>query len=240
MTEARSTRQLLPTARACTTWHSFKEMFSIRSPWQAGELRPFRNPSPVLLLNWKECPPVGRNSWYRVLKAGQQGEGSLWVVPTLMGSRHRLGNIVSSAASWSADGQTIAFAKGGTLNLARSDGSGTHTILTLDGKPSWIRWSPDAKKLRLTVADLKTGSESLWEAAADGTNPHPLLPGWNNPPSECCGGWTPDGRYFVFQSTRNGRSDVWVMREKQGFLTRGPSMPAPLTSGPLNFLSPVP
>ena len=157
-----------------------------------------------------------------------------------MGSRHRLGNIVSSAASWSADGQTIAFAKGGTLNLARSDGSGTHTILTLDGKPSWIRWSPDAKKLRFTVADLKTGSESLWEAAADGTNPHPLLPGWNNPPSECCGGWTPDGRYFVFQSTQRGRSDIWAIREKGTLWGKSNQAPAHLTLGPMDFLGPVP
>jgi len=43
-----------------------------------------------------------------------------------------------------------------------------------------------------------TGSDSLWEMQADGTNPHPLLPGWNGPPQECCGNWTPDGKYSFF------------------------------------------
>ena len=49
----------------------------------------------------------------------------------------------------------------------------------------------------------------------DGTNLHPLLASWNNPPSECCGSWTSDGKYFVFQSTRHGRTDVWALREKE-------------------------
>ncbi len=173
-------------------------------------------------------------------EGGSMGEGHLWVVPTLTGSRHRLGSIICSGASWSPDGQTIVFAKGGTLNLARSDGSGAHTILTVNGTPSWIRWSPDARKLRFTVDDPKTGSQSLWEAGADGTDPHPLLPGWNNPASECCGSWTPDARYFVFQSMQRGRSDVWAIREKGMLLGKPNQAPVHLTAGPMDFLGPVP
>jgi Tol biopolymer transport system component/tRNA A-37 threonylcarbamoyl transferase component Bud32 len=175
-----------------------------------------------------------------VSEGGSTGEGPLWVVPTLTGSRHRLGSIICSGASWSPDGQTIVFAKGSTLNLARSDGSGAHAILTVNGTPSWIRWSPDAKKLRFTVADPKIGSQSLWEAAADGTDPHPLLPGWNNPPSECCGSWTPDARYFVFQSTQRGRSDVWALPEKGMLFGKPTQVPVHLTVGPMDFLGPVP
>lgn len=171
---------------------------------------------------------------------GSQGEGPIWVVPTLAGSRHRLGSIVSSDATWSPDGQTLAFAKGGNLNLARSDGTGAHTILTVIGTPYWVRWSPDGNKLRFTVADAKTGSLSLWEARVDGTDFHPLLPGWNNPPSECCGSWTPDGRYFVFRSTRHGRSDIWAMREKGTLLGKADREPGQLTAGPMDFLGPVP
>ena len=46
-----------------------------------------------------------------------------------------------------------------------------------------------------------------------GKDLHPLLSGWNNPPSECCGSWTPDGRYFLFQSQRGGVTNVWAIRE---------------------------
>ena len=59
-------------------------------------------------------------------------------------------------------------------------------------------------------------SDSLWEIQADGTHPHPLLSGWNNPSQECCGSWTPDGTYFIFQSTRNGKTQIWAIAEKGG------------------------
>jgi eukaryotic-like serine/threonine-protein kinase len=174
-------------------------------------------------------------------REGSTGEGPLWVIPTLAGPRHRLGNIVSSDASWSPDGQTIAFAKGRNLSLARSDGSDAHTILTIDGTPSWIRWSPDGKKLRFTVTDPKATTQSLWETAANGSSqPRPLLPRWNNPPSECCGNWTPDGSYFVFQSTQNGRTNIWAIREKRTLFGNPDQKPTQLTTGPMDFLGPLP
>jgi len=205
-----------------------------------GGAAPISEPFPGLYADLEGISPSGSELLVEGSEGGSTGEGPLWVVPTLTGSRHRLGSIICSGASWSPDGQTIVFAKGSTLNLARSDGSGAHTILTVNGTPSWIRWSPDAKKLRFTVFDPKTGSQSLWEAKADGTDLHPLLPGWNNPPSECCGSWTPDARYFVFQSTQRGRSDVWAIREKGMLLGKPNQAPVHLTVGPMDFLGPVP
>jgi eukaryotic-like serine/threonine-protein kinase len=171
---------------------------------------------------------------------GSTPEGPLWVIPTLAGPRHRLGNIVSSDATWSPDGQTIVFAKGNAVNLARTDGTGEHAILTIDGTPFWIRWSPDGKKLRFSVADPKAATTSIWEAAANSSEPHPLLPGWNNPPSECCGSWTPDGKYFVFQSTHNGRTDIWAIREKPTLFGSANQKPMQLTTGPMDFVGPLP
>jgi len=85
--------------------------------------------------------------------------------------------------------------------------------------------------------DVKTGSSSLWEVASDGTSLHPLLPGWNSPSSECCGTWTPDGNYFVFQSRG---STLWVMREKNGFLRKRSPQPIQLTTQQSSMFSPVP
>jgi len=204
-----------------------------------GAAAPISEPFPGLYAELEGISPSGSELLVGS-EGGSSGEGPLWVVPTLTGSRHRLGSIVCSGASWSPDGQTIIFAKGSNLSLAQSDGSGAHTILTVNGTPSWIRWSPDGKRLRFTVADPKTGSQSLWEARADGSDPHPLLPGWNNPPSECCGSWTPDARYFVFQSTQRGRADVWAIREKGMLLGKPNQAPVHLTVGPMDFLGPVP
>jgi Tol biopolymer transport system component/predicted Ser/Thr protein kinase len=171
---------------------------------------------------------------------GTLPEGPLWVYPTVSGSRHRLGGMTSSEAGWSPDGHRIAYVKGRTLYLANTDGTQARQIAALPGDVSWLRWSPDGKKLRFTVADPKTNATSIWEISAGGSDLHPLLPGWNSPPAECCGSWTPDGKNFVFQSSHGGRSDAWALREADGFLKPGKSRPVQLTSGPLDFLGPVP
>jgi len=95
--------------------------------------------------------------------------------------------------------------------------------------------------LRFTMDDSKTGSQSLWEVASDGTGLRPLLPGWSSPPSECCGSWTPDGSYFVFQSQHAANTNsLWAIREKSGFQRSHNSEPVQLTTGPNNMFSPVP
>jgi len=171
---------------------------------------------------------------------GTLPEGPLWVYPTVSGSRHRLGGVTSSGAAWSPDQHRIAYAKGRALFVANSDGTEARQIVTLPGSVTWIEWSPDGKRLRFTVVDPKTNANSIWEVRAGGGDLHPLLPDWNSPPAECCGSWTPDGKYFVFQSSHGGRSDIWALREAGGFLKPGKSKPVQLTSGPLDFLGPVP
>jgi len=76
--------------------------------------------------------------------------------------------------------------------------------------------------------------------AADGSNLHLLLPGWNNPPDECCGNWTSDGKYYVFQSTRNQSTQIWALREPDGLFSHTRYDPVQLTFGPINFRHPVP
>ena len=73
----------------------------------------------------------------------------------------------------------------------------------------------------------------------DGSDAHPLLPGWNNPPAECCGRWTADGRYYIFQHTR-GISDLWALRDTKSWFVRGTPKPVKLTTGPISFEDPLP
>ena len=177
----------------------------------------------------------------------------LWAVPVPAGTAHRLGAIVAWDASWSPDGREIAYSRGRELYLAKSDGSNQKLLATLPGLGWQPRWSPDGLRLRFTVFDVPTSITSLWEVSREGTGLHPLLPGWNgggrgdaglvdDPISLCCGSWTPDGRYFVFQMTRGGRSDIWSMPGKPPILGRlFPSLAAPIrvTSGQLSSSAPV-
>lgn len=174
-------------------------------------------------------------------QVGSEFDSPLWILPVLGGAPRRLGGLQGHAGAWSLDGQRIVYAYGHTLNLAKSDGTEPRELVTVAGRPSWPRWSPDGSRLRFTVEESNiTGSSSLWEVAADGSNPHPLLPGWNNPAGECCGNWTADGRYFVFQSRRNGTTNIWAVREQAGLFRRASQEPVQLTFGPLNYYAPVP
>jgi eukaryotic-like serine/threonine-protein kinase len=163
------------------------------------------------------------------------------ILPLPAGLPRRVGSILAHDASWSPDGEQIVYASGNELSIARKDGSESHRLTTLTGPAEWLRWSSDGKALRFTVDDLKTSSQSLWEVASDGTRLHPLLPGWSNPPSECCGNWTPDGNYFVFQSQHlASSSNLWVVQEKSGFLRKRNSDPIQLTTGPGQMFASVP
>jgi eukaryotic-like serine/threonine-protein kinase len=166
-------------------------------------------------------------------------EGPLWIVPTLAGSSHRLGDIISSDASWSPDGQQLIFAKGNTLNAVRPDGSEVRNLLTVNETPNWVRWSPNGKTLRLSAVEPKTQSLALWEARTDGSHVQRMFPSWDDSDWQCCGSWTPNGRYFIFVASRNNRSDIWAVQEQDSIFP-GAHKPIQLTAGPLNFSSPLP
>ncbi len=163
-------------------------------------------------------------------------EQPLWIVPTLGGDARRVPNVLAHDATWMPDGHHLLVASGNQLIKIGADGSDPHPLLTTPGLAFWLRWSPDGKRLRYTVRDPKQQTSALWEAAADGSHAHPLLPGWSQPASDCCGSWTPDGNNYVFQSSHTGHSEIWLLREKPWYLAGGP--PRQITNGPLEYQAP--
>jgi eukaryotic-like serine/threonine-protein kinase len=161
-----------------------------------------------------------------------------WTLPVLGGAARRLGNVVATDASWSWDGDRLAYTSGKDVYVAKDDGAEPRRLVTLDGAATWPRWSPDGSRLRFTVNGAN--GSAIWEIAPDGSGLHPLLTGWNSPPAECCGSWTPDGRYFVFQSSRGGVADIWAMREAGSLLQRVNHGAVQLTSGPTSTFAPLP
>ena len=175
-----------------------------------------------------------------LMESGADPEAPIWVLPPLGGSPQHIAGVLGHDATWMPDGQSIVYANHQDLLISGVHGGEARKLATLPGAAEWLRWSPDGSRLRFTINDPKTNSNALWEVAADGTNLHPFLPGWNNPPAECCGNWTADGRYFVFQSTHNSRTHIWAVREQAGLFHQTTTQPVQLTAGPLNYCSPVP
>ena len=165
----------------------------------------------------------------------------LWILPVLGRSPRRVGNLRVADAAWSQDGKEVVYIQGNSLYAARIDGTEPRKIVSIaaGGNPRWPRWSPDGSRLRFSVG-LDDNDTSLWEVGADGKNLHPLLSGWNNPASECCGSWTPDGKYFLFQSQRGGTANIWAIREEGSALRKVSHQPVQLTTGPASTTYPVP
>jgi len=76
----------------------------------------------------------------------------------------------------------------------------------------------------------------------EGKNLHPVLPGWNKPSQEFGGTWTPDGKYSLFESTRDHTQNIWALREATSLLRdlfrKADTEPTQLTVGPLLFSNP--
>jgi len=189
-----------------------------------------------------------------------QDRVEFWVAPLLGGSPRRLVDLIAtqrdwlqagtgnptprrqrwfehqSAAAWSPDGQQLVYARDMELHLARSDGTEIRKLATFAGFPFFVRWSPDGHYVRLSVSGIGDASASLWEVSVDDGHVRPLLPDCDPSWYNCCGNWTPDGKYFVFQS----RSNIWALREKAGFLRRPVRQLFQLTIGPMAAYWPLP
>jgi eukaryotic-like serine/threonine-protein kinase len=168
---------------------------------------------------------------------GAPPKGPLWSFPVLGGSQRRLGDNIAETAAWSPDGKSLAYSNLGDLFVARADGTDSRKLLTAAGDIKNVVWSPDSDRLRFDTTESAgtLGQQMLWEVSASGASLHRLLSGWNDPPDECCGKWTADGKYFVFQS----KGQIWALPNKGG-LFRGDPKPVALTSSPLSLSSPLP
>jgi Tol biopolymer transport system component/predicted Ser/Thr protein kinase len=168
-------------------------------------------------------------------------DAPLWVVHLPDAVARKLSDLIVGDATWSPDGQTITYSKGRELFVANADGSGSRKLVTVAGRfVTSPRWSPDGRVLRFTVNNL--GLSSLWEVSAGGTDLHPLFAPGSNPlgVSECCGAWTPDGKYFVYNSIRDGVATISAIRESHGLFQRTQSEPVQLTAGPMHLWGPSP
>ena len=163
---------------------------------------------------------------------------SMWSVPLPAGSPRRLGDALGHDAVWAPNGRLV-FAKGNDFYIAEHDGINPRKLATAPDFPSSISFSPNGDRFRFTVTSLSNTS-SIWEARADGSDMHPLLPGWNSPSAECCGHWTPDGVFYVFQSTRKGATNIWILRESSAWWQKISRKPMQLTVGPLQLSRPLP
>lgn len=175
--------------------------------------------------------------------SGFPATGPMWSLPVLGGSPRRLGDAIGHVAAWSSDGKQLAYAKGTDVFWAKADGSNARKIATTKDIVSGLAIAPNDEEVRVETEEISqsgtsviAGARAIWTVATKGSNNlKPLVAAWPSSTNECCGKWTADGKYFVFQSG----GQIWSMPSGSG-LFQGRPKPVQLTSSPMQLQSPLP
>lgn len=179
---------------------------------------------------------ISRNGSKLIVRGShsRDSEQPLWIVPRDGSSALRVGDVLAHDATFMPDGESLLYATGKELDIVQLKTGASRRYATLPGRAFWLRWSPSDSSLRFTLIDPVAHSSSLWQLDASTRQVHPLhLPGFHGM-SLCCGSWSADGSFYVFQASDARGSDIWAMgKGSRSEVTK-------LTNGPLNYISPLP
>jgi len=170
-----------------------------------------------------------------LLIANEEGNGfSLWVQPMAGGSPRRVGTALAHDAGFGPGAASVIYGSKKDVYSTNRDGSSSRKLLTAGHVAFAFQYSPDARVFRFSIFDLQIDDMAIMESTADGSKFQKMFGG-------CCGRWTSDGGYFVFQNRRNGKLDLWALPEEKRFRWRkAENKPTQLTAGPLDFQYPMP
>ena len=164
----------------------------------------------------------------------RDSEQPLWIVPTVGSSALRVGDVLAHDATFMPGGESVLYATGNELDVVQLKTGASSKYATLPGRAFWLRWSPSGNILRFTLMDPVTHFSSLWELDASTNRLHPLQMPELKGLSLCCGSWSTDGSFYVFQSMDAHGSDIWAVG------TGAHPQVSRLTNGPLSYVSPLP
>lgn len=119
----------------------------------------------------------------------------------------------AQAASWSPDGQALAYIAGAggptDIHVATitDAGIGDDRTLAADPATDWgPAWSPDGSRIAFTSD--RSGNEEIWAVGVDGGEPTRLT---DDPGGDWVPAWSPDGTRIAFVSDRGDDIEVWSM-----------------------------
>jgi Tol biopolymer transport system component len=152
--------------------------------------------------------------------AASASDDSIWVVDLKrnVSSRLTFGDGLRAFPVWSPDGTRVAYTSNGTrgpfykLQQKLSSGGGDESTIHESTETALLPtdWSPDGKQVLLTTLAASGDNFDLATiAAAGGAGPVDLIktPG---PTREIDARFSPDGKWFAYQSNESGRYEVFI------------------------------
>ena len=177
-----------------------------------------------------DVSPDGTTFLYQSFASGNTDSAPLYSLQIIGGAPRYL--TIATTAVWSSDGKSIFYdLPNGDIFQMNADGSDSHRLFSAGSGLQSFAISPDGKTLRY----FKRGF--LWEATAQGANPHQLLQDWRPSMHKCCLAWSPDGSIFAFLASPEGQ--LWALDERSNWFHKPSRQPIALTSSPTQWGEPV-
>ena len=167
------------------------------------------------------------------------GRGTLWTTAMLGGTPRKLSDHLVNFARWSPDGSSVVFSDQRTLFRIGADGENLTKIWEAPTDVNDLAFSPDGRQLSVTVGSYPE-TLRLWRVSADGQNAQPLRFDWPANFDQYAGQWTPDGRRFLFSSTREGRENAYELVAPRWFEFWKKPAPVRLTGNQIPILASTP
>jgi Tol biopolymer transport system component len=174
---------------------------------------------------WSAVSPDGQHVAYTWFKSPKAPE--LRIVSVLAGSAPRtlltFNDGPPVAVDWSPDGKLVAVAvytaDTGKIIVANvADGSTRLVASKRVSEVARLFFSPDSRYLAVdlmaTADDDPVAQRDVFTLAVDGSRETRAV---SNPADDCAVGWSPDGRYLLFSSTRTtGARSLWALPVAEG------------------------
>ncbi len=145
------------------------------------------------------------------------GERGLWAVRLDGTGARRLGMIqFIGVATWSHDGQRIAYSDNHAVNVTDADGGAVRTLATFTGAPNALAWARDDDILRVLVANAadRALSKMFFDVPShDARRTLSPMALRIDPPDLLDGPifWMPASTDFVFATSSASGSQIWAL-----------------------------
>ena len=129
-------------------------------------------PVSTVLENPRLCNLSPDRSEMLVLAGEGEAPLPLWVMPVAGGSPRRIGGILANDAAWCADPERLVYAAGHDIFVVRKDGTGSQRLVTVEGFPTGLCWSPDGRAASVSRLGSRpglaraVGSDGEWDGFA--------------------------------------------------------------------------
>ena len=171
-----------------------------------------------------------------VSSLSKNGNNEFWTIPVSKGTAERVGELVDATlpgrrtgSNWSSPRDRLSIWPMAPANKRGSYTARADRFL----HPAFL---PTVSGFASPSAKPELNTTSLWEVMQDGSNAHALLGEWPSRLTACCGSWTAEGKYYVFQASQPVANtsivvtSLWALSE-----SRIEGGPPPLTNGPMSF-----